>query len=146
MFAPAHILSKKSARQHRNVFIWCGFSHKLSMGGEFFWRPVIQVVLTSDRYSGWRVDDDAPITVSTAYRWVTTAIQTRYPRSESAKSYALFSVVVQPSGVLMYSVERNGSALSRESQEMMIPGDYGIYAISVFKTLTLRVTLISIVA
>jgi hypothetical protein len=63
------------------------------------------------------------------YRWVTTAVQIRYPRWEATKSYALFPVAVQPSEVLTYSVQRNGPALSRDSQEMIAPGDYEIYDI-----------------
>ena len=32
MSTTIHTLSKKSARQRRNVFIWCGLSGRLSMG------------------------------------------------------------------------------------------------------------------
>lgn len=41
----------------------------------------------------------------------------------------LFPVEVQPNDVLTYSVHKNGAALSRESQEIIVPGDYGLYAI-----------------
>jgi hypothetical protein len=33
--------------------------------------------------------------------------------------------------VLRYSVHKHGAALSREFQEIIVPGDYGLYAIGV---------------
>lgn len=80
-----------------------------------------------DRYPGWRVDDESQVTVSTAYRWVTTAVLTQVPEWKAAESYALFPVILRPTDVLMYAVRQNGSPLSRESQEIMVPGDYGLY-------------------
>jgi len=79
---------------------------------------------------GWRVDRCSPMTISTAYRWVTTAVNAHYGRGwehTQAKSFALFRVKIQPALVLRYNVVRNGPALPRESQEIMAPGDYGIY-------------------
>jgi len=43
--------------------------------------------------------------------------------------YSLFPVEVRPSIVLTYSVHKNGAALSRESQDIIVPGDYGLYTI-----------------
>lgn len=43
------------------------------------------------------------------------------------ESFALFPVVVLPSGVLTYVIQRNDFSLSREFQENIVPGDYGIY-------------------
>jgi hypothetical protein len=87
---------------------------------------------SADQYPGWRVDNDSPITVSTAYRWVTTAVQTRDPDWEEAETYALFPVMIQPFDVLRYSAHRNGPALSRKSHEIIPPGDYALYATGVF--------------
>ena len=83
-------------------------------------------------YPGWHVGDDSPVTVSTAYRWITDAVQAGYPDWEEAESYALFPVDVQPSGVLTYSVHKSGTtSLSRECQDAIVPGDYGLYATGV---------------
>jgi len=111
MYKPVHVLSRKSTRQHRNVFIWCTESHKLALG--------------------WRVDNDSPITVSTAYRWITDAVlcQSRSHTWDEAGRYTLFPVEVQPSIVMTYSVHKNGAGLSRESQDIIAPGDYGLYTI-----------------
>ncbi|KAF8524082.1 hypothetical protein BU17DRAFT_85143 [Hysterangium stoloniferum] len=48
---------------------------------------------------------------------------------EEAETYTLFPVEVGPSIVLTYSVHKNGAGLSRESQDIIAPGDYGLYAI-----------------
>ena len=32
MYKPVHVLSKKSTRQHRNVFIWCTDSRNVALG------------------------------------------------------------------------------------------------------------------
>ncbi|KAF8524097.1 hypothetical protein BU17DRAFT_63456 [Hysterangium stoloniferum] len=74
MYEPVHVLSKKSTRQHRNVFI------------------------CQDRYHPW----------------------------EEAETYTLFPVEVGPSIVLTYSVHKNGAGLSRKSQDIIAPGDYGL--------------------
>ena len=103
MYAPAHTLSKKSARQQRNVFIWCSRLNKIAMG--------------------WRVDTDSPTSITTAYRWITTLDDPDF----TPEPIALFPVVVRPSNVLTYAIKRNGSALSRGSEENIAPGDYGIY-------------------
>ena len=84
---------------------------------------------TSNLYPGWRVDDDSPVTISTAYRWITEAVlsQDRSHPWEEADRFTLFPVEVRPSIVLTYSVHKNGAGLSRESQDIMTPGDYGLY-------------------
>ncbi|KAF8675719.1 hypothetical protein AX14_005020, partial [Amanita brunnescens Koide BX004] len=72
----------------------------------------------------WRVGDDSLITVSTVYRWVNSAVEAQchgYPWKEAESRFDL--------DVLTYSVHKNGAALSRESQEIIVPGDYGSYAI-----------------
>ena len=123
MYTPAHVLSKKSARQQRNVFIWCSYSHKITMGRrQLLWRYRIG----HPRDPGWRVDTDSPTSISTAHRWITTIVQTEVPNF-APESFSLFPVVIRPSGVLTYVIQRSGLALSRESQESIVPGDYGIY-------------------
>ncbi|KAF8512699.1 hypothetical protein JB92DRAFT_265786 [Gautieria morchelliformis] len=111
MYKPVHVLSKKSTRQRRNVFIWCTDSHSLALG--------------------WRVDNDSPISVSTAYRWITDAVlsQARCRTWAEAERYTLFPVEIRPSIVMTYSVHKNGPGLSRESQDIIAPGDYGLYTI-----------------
>ncbi|KAF8530517.1 hypothetical protein BU17DRAFT_79301 [Hysterangium stoloniferum] len=86
---------------------------------------------SSNSYVGWRVDNNSPITASTAYRWITDAVLSRalYHAWEEAETYTLFPVEVRPNNVLTYSVHKNGAALSRESQDIIVPGDYGLYAI-----------------
>ncbi|KAF8798358.1 hypothetical protein BYT27DRAFT_6902896 [Phlegmacium glaucopus] len=106
MYSPAHVLSKKSAQQERNVFIWCSHTHKIIMG--------------------WRVDTNSPTSISTAHRWITTVVQTQDP-DFSLEEFTLFPIVIRPAYVLTYTVERDGLALSRASQENIVPGDYGIY-------------------
>ncbi len=72
--------------------------------------------------------DDSPITVSTAHR----LDNRRSSRSRSWKEagrYTLFPVGVRPSIVMTYSVYKNGARLSRESQDIVAPGDYGLYTI-----------------
>ena len=83
-------------------------------------------------HAGWRVDNNSPITVSTAYRWITDAFlsQSMSHTWEEAERYTLFPVEVRPSDVLTYSVHKNGDGLSRESQDIIAPGDYGLYTIS----------------
>ena len=54
-------------------------------------------------------------------------MQTQYPGVEGAGLYALFPVTLRPAFVFSYNVVRNGPALSRESQEIIVPGDYGIF-------------------
>ncbi|KAF8816775.1 hypothetical protein BYT27DRAFT_7181214 [Phlegmacium glaucopus] len=109
MYQPTHVLSKKSTRQHRNVFIWCTEERNLALG--------------------WRVSSDSPITVSTAYRWITNAVlyQASSCSWEEAETFALFPVEVRPNYVMTYSVQKYGAALSRESQDIIAPGDYGLY-------------------
>ncbi|KAF8812754.1 hypothetical protein BYT27DRAFT_7182478 [Phlegmacium glaucopus] len=111
MYQPTHVLSEKSTRQHRNVFIWCTKSHSLALG--------------------WRVGSDSPITISTAYRWITNAVlyQNRPHSWQEADRFTLFPVDVQPSIVMTYSVHKNGDGLSRESQDMIVPGDYGLFTV-----------------
>ena len=85
--------------------------------------------------TGWRVDNDSPITVSTAYRWITDAVQAQLQGQpqlrpwEEAERFTLFPVEVRPSVVLTYFVHKNGAGLSRESQDVIAPGDYGLYTI-----------------
>ena len=65
--------------------------------------------------------------IFTAYRWISTIVQTKDPNF-TPESFALFPVVVRPSGVLTYVIQQRGDlALSQESQENIDPGDYGIY-------------------
>ncbi|KAF7761262.1 hypothetical protein Agabi119p4_10671 [Agaricus bisporus var. burnettii] len=108
-YRPAHVLSEKSSRQHRNVFIWCTV------------RDNLKVAL------GWRVGDDSPVTTSTAYRWITTAVETQSHGWKDINSFTLCPVDVRPSGVLTYRVRQNGAALPRESHDIIAPGDYGVY-------------------
>jgi len=110
MYEPVHVLSGKSTRQHRNVFIWCTASHKLALG--------------------WRVDNNSSITVSTAYRWITDGVlgQYRTPILKEAERFTLFPVKVRPIAS-RYFVHKNGDGLSRESQDIIAPGDYGLYTI-----------------
>ena len=75
---------------------------------------------------GWRVDTDSPTSISTVYRWITTLVQVEDP-DFTPELFALFPVVSRPSGVLTYDFRLTGLALSRESQENFVPGDYGIY-------------------
>ncbi len=86
----------------------------------------------SNEYPGWHVGNDSSITASTVCRWIASAVEAQchdYSWQE-AESYTLFPVEVQPNDVrLTYSVHKNGAALSRESQERVVPGDYGLYAI-----------------
>lgn len=126
MYEPAHVLSKKSVRQHRNVFIWCTESNKLALGVLF---DVQSSLLSPNRRPGWHVGNDSPITISTAYRWITSAVEAQYHSWKEAKSFTLFPVDVRPSVVMTYSVRKNGASLSRESQDIIAPGDYGLYTI-----------------
>lgn len=82
-------------------------------------------------YSGWRVDNNSPITVSTAYHWIIDAVlsHSRPHNWKEAERFTLFPVEVRPSNVLTYSVLKNGPGLSRESQDVIAPGDYGLYTI-----------------
>jgi hypothetical protein len=118
MYEPPHVLSHKSARQHRNVFIWCTASRRLALGG----LPRRSTLKScSNKYPGWRVGDDSLITV---YRWVNSAVEAQchgYPWKEAESRFDL--------DVLTYSVHKNGAALCRESQEIIVPGDYGSYPI-----------------
>jgi len=111
MYEPTHTLSKKSLRQCRNVFIWCTKEHHVALG--------------------LHVDKNSPITIATVYRWVTTAVlhRARFHHWEEAERYTLHPVEVRPSAVMTYSVHQNGHGLSRESQEIIAPGDYGLYTI-----------------
>ena len=76
---------------------------------------------------GWHVDDYFSTSVSTAYRWLNTAIECSRPKRDPI-TFALFPVVVQHFNVFGYDLRLNGPALSRESQETIPPGDYGIFA------------------
>ena len=128
MYDPPHVLSSKSVRQQRNVFIWCTETCKLALGRSFHISPPKNC---SHQWLGWHVDDGSqrsPMTVSTAYRWITSAVQTKRPVWRQAQSFVLCPVVVKESGVLVYSVHKNGPALSRESNEIISPRDYGVYA------------------
>ncbi|TDL20937.1 hypothetical protein BD410DRAFT_899216 [Rickenella mellea] len=70
----------------------------------------------------------SPLKVSTIYRWIDIAYRTSYPYvGVSTTAFALHPVSVEPSGPITYTVKRNGPPLSRQSQEMVLPGDYGIY-------------------
>ncbi|KAF8624197.1 hypothetical protein AX17_007186 [Amanita inopinata Kibby_2008] len=110
MYEPIHALSEKSARQSRNVFIWCTAQRRVALG--------------------WRVSNDSSFTISTAYRWIKTAVEacSNGHSWKEAESYTLFPVEVKPNGVLMYTVSKNGDALSRNSPDLILPGDYGLYA------------------
>ena len=46
-----------------------------------------------------------------------------------AERYTLFPVEVRPNIVMTYSVHKNGAGLSRESEDIMVPGDYGLNTI-----------------
>ena len=128
MYKPVHVLSKKSTRQHRNFFIWCTDSRNVALG--YF-------ALTPNVQRGWRVDNDSPVTVSTAYRWITEAVlsQARSHTWEEAKKFTLFPVEVRPGNVLRYSVHKYGAGLSRESQGIIAPGDYALYTLGTNATL-----------
>jgi len=78
---------------------------------------------------GWRVDNSSPVTVSTAYRWITDAVMDYAGSWKEAETYTLFPVEVRPGDVLTYNVRKNGAGLSRESQDIIVPGDYGVYTI-----------------
>ncbi|XP_006457002.1 hypothetical protein AGABI2DRAFT_122877 [Agaricus bisporus var. bisporus H97] len=108
-YRPAHVLSEKSSRQHRNVFIWCTVRDKVALG--------------------WRVGDDSPVTISTAYRWITTAVEVQSPGWKEVNTFILCPVHIRPSGVLTYRVRQNGAALPRGSHDTIAPGDYGVYTI-----------------
>lgn len=109
-YKPVHVLSRKSTRQRRNVFIWCTEMSSLELG--------------------WRVESDSPITISTAYRWIIDAVLSQSQRHIwlEAEKFTLCPVEIRPSIVLSYSVHKNGEALPRESQDIMPPGDYGVYS------------------
>jgi len=79
------------------------------------------------RTPGWRVEDNLPFTISTAYRWITTAIQTLFP-GYTPDPFALFPIVVRPAWVFQYSIRQDGSALLQESEERIVSGDYAMYA------------------
>jgi hypothetical protein len=59
---------------------------------------------------------------------VTIIVESLYHGWQEAQSYALFPVEIRPSGVLTYYNFRNGPILNPESQELIAPGDYGIFA------------------
>ncbi|TDL20948.1 hypothetical protein BD410DRAFT_790300 [Rickenella mellea] len=103
MYTPAHSLSIRSSQQSRNVFVWCTVSHKIAIGCS-----------------------RSPLKVSTMYRWIHIAYRTFYP-GRATTAFTLFPVVVEPSGPITYAVQQNGPPLPRQSQEMVLPGDYGIY-------------------
>lgn len=42
-------------------------------------------------------------------------------------SFSLFPVDIRPDIVLSYSVHKSGTALPRDSQDIIAPGDYGLY-------------------
>ena len=131
MYKPVHVLSRKSTRQHRNVFIWCTKPYRLSLGS-FIHDQSPRSSSSLYPLAGWRVDKDSPITVSTAYRWINEAVNhfRPYETWEEAETYTLFPVEIQPGHVLTYGVhKKNGPGLSRESQDIITPGDYGVYAI-----------------
>ena len=88
---------------------------------------------SSDLYPGWRVDNDSPVTVSTAYRWITEAVLGRRHAWKEAERFTLFPVEIRPNAVLTYTVHKNGTGLSRESQDIIAPGDYGLYTIAIGK-------------
>ena len=46
---------------------------------------------------------------------------------KEAETYTLFPVEVRPSNVLMYAIHKNGAGLPRESNDIIVPGDYGVY-------------------
>jgi len=48
---------------------------------------------------------------------------------EETERFTLFPVEVRPSIVMTYSVHKNGIGLPRESQDIIPPGDYGLYTI-----------------
>jgi len=123
MYKPVHILSRKSIQQQGNVFIWCTGSRSLVGCFEFL------ISKSSNTFPGWRrVDNNhSPITVPTAYRWITDAVldQSTAHNWLEAERFTLFPVEVRPSMVLTYSVYKNGSGLSRESQDI-IPPDFPV--------------------
>jgi hypothetical protein len=121
MYAPEHTLSKKAAQQQRNVFIWSSYKNEITMG-----RCQLLCRIGHLTDPGWHVDTDSPTSISTVYRWITTLVQTEDPNF-TPELFALFPVVIRPSNVLTYAVQPSGLALSRESQENIVPGDYGIY-------------------
>ena len=97
----------------------------------FFRQDLYQCVASVSVYhitktvSGWRLDDNLPMTIRILYRWVETAVKMKFLRTPAP--FALFPVNIEPAGVLSYNVSRNGPALVRESPERVSPGDYGIY-------------------
>ena len=101
---------------------WSGYLNDITMGRSTIYFRSYNVIELS---SGWRVDADSPTSISKAYHWITTLIKNNDPNS--TESFTLFPVVVRPSNVLTYYIQRSGLALSRESQENIVPGDYGIY-------------------
>ena len=58
---------------------------------------------------------------------MTIIVESLYHGWKEAQSYALFPVEIRPSGVLTYYNFRNGPILNPESQELIAPGDYGIF-------------------
>ena len=131
MYKPVHVLSRKSTRQRCNIFIWCTESHSLALGSLSTFNLQSRHQTHIHLIPGWRVDKDSPITVSTAYRWITKVVlsQAQSYTWEEGEKYTLFPVKVRPSMVMTYSVHQNGAGLSRESQDIIVPGDYGLYTI-----------------
>jgi hypothetical protein len=86
-----------------------------------------RLVNHTQEVSGWRVDHQLPLTVATMYRWIGSSVDIQYPGCDIYKSFALFRIEVQPSGVLTYNLCPTGDALRRDCQELVSPGDYGIY-------------------
>jgi hypothetical protein len=120
----SHILSERSKRQCRNVFIWC--SNKITIGRE---SEFLHCQITTYYILGFRTDDQLGHTISTLYRWIDTIISSQaMPRLEIG-GYSIHRVDITPSPayVFQYIVTSMGDALDRESQDPILVGDYGIF-------------------
>ena len=80
-------------------------------------------------FVGFHVDDMCPVTFAAVYRWFQAANETLfigYGGYES--SFRLFPVVIEPKDVYCYNVRISGDAVPWDSQEAILPGDYGLFA------------------
>lgn len=78
---------------------------------------------------GFHVDDKRPITFATVYHWL-QAVNEMLIRGHGGNQSAfhLFPVVIEPAFVYRYTVHIAGNAVPWDSQDFIVPGNYGLFS------------------
>ncbi|KAF8890518.1 hypothetical protein CPB84DRAFT_1397184 [Gymnopilus junonius] len=107
-----HFISQQANLQKRNIFVWCGLAHTISLS----------------------LREDLGVTEKRLYTWLNIVINEDLSgiRNDDSFQYRIFPVTVKAARgeILTYQISLNMplNPLSRGSENLVKMGDYAIYA------------------